>query len=205
MNTRLEVKNIVLLGDFQPNKFDKLFFIKHDIFTEDDFDDNSIFTTEFVQINSKNFSLFIVPNQIIFNSLLENFVDVFEKIIRSVILKLTAMGINLHYFSFFNEELNVVSRKLFYNENDKIAKNFFNDNDSNFGSYYSKNFKESRLKLEVKPVIMENEIDPSKQQGIMLAFNFHFVINNNSEALAVLADYKSYFEESIKIINNYYE
>ena len=57
--------NIILQGEFEPMKFDKLFFIKNDVFLEEDFEENSLFSKNAVSISTKEFLINITKKQIV--------------------------------------------------------------------------------------------------------------------------------------------
>ena len=210
MQTKLQVKNIVFVGFFEISKFDKYFFIKNNIVEENEILEGSRFDTiGGIQIFCQKFDLVITNIQLVISSKLFNegninISEVADSIIKAAnITNLTAFGINFHWWmEDIDQSLPNVTRELFYNSNIKLFSTFFNEKDSVFGLYASKDFKNSRLKLDVKPgKLLEKEIDV-----ITFTFNFHFDIKNksdNSEVFSALLDYDSFQEESEKMLSIY--
>jgi hypothetical protein len=214
MNISLKVKNIVLVGVFNPSTFDKYFFIKNNIVKEDEILPNSIFgEIGIVQLLSQNFHVMINLNQIIVSSLKpENDTNEISKITLSIlktgkISNLSAMGINAQWFLDDNsKKMEELSKGFFYNEKLELFTKFFNADNSRFGVYASTNFKDSRLKLDIKPSIIQDILKTTIQDVILFAFNFHFDFKDdieNIKLISYLNDYNSYIEESKRIISIY--
>jgi len=204
----IKVKNIVLVGNFNPSNFDKYFFIKNGIASEEEILKNSVFNAlGGMQLVCDRFSIVINPKQIIVSSILPVDKDAeIEKLIVKLIeagdlVNLTALGFNFHWFLWDEScTFHELSKKLFYNNSSKLFSDVFNTNDSMYGTYASKDIKKSRLKLDVKPVNAP-DLDAMNYQ-----FNFHFDIQDkstNSEAIEYLNDYSFYVDECNKIISIY--
>ena len=148
MNDQLVNKNIVLLGEFSPTIFDKHFFIKKGIFKEDEDFKNTVFVPElsiietddfFVEIRSNRFTVEIKnPNTQIFN---------ISEVINAS--KIYAVGFNFKWFVPINGLED--TKELFWFEHNKLN-SFFDSDNSAYGYYVSKNFKRSRMKLDIKPI-----------------------------------------------------
>lgn len=214
MNASLIIKNIVLIGNFNPSNFDKYFFIKNNIASESQILGNSLFNAiGAVQLITTEFNILISVNQIIITDLIpDNNNDKISEIISSIIqlgnlVTITAMGINFNWLvTDESKSFNKLSRDLFYRDNIEILSNYFNTDDSMFGLYASKTFKDSRLKLDIKPSDLQNKITQIKISGIMFGFNFHFEIKNRTttdEVLSYINEYVAYKEESEKLISIY--
>jgi len=210
----LKIRNIVLVGAFNPMVFDKYFFIKNQIVKEDEILVGSVFgTLGGMQLVSNKFNIIISLKQIIISATKsESNEDEISKIILSIIeagkiVNVTAMGINFHWFlEETSKTLEEISKHYFYNDKLKLFSKFFNADNSMFGVYASTNFKDSRLKLDVKPNKLQDIIKKTFQEEISFAFNFHFDIknqNDNLELIKYLNDYNSYRKESDRIISIY--
>ena len=214
MRTELRIKNIVLIGGFNPSYFDKFFFIKNKIFDENEILKNSNFgSLGVVNLLTTKIQLIISPNQIIITSqipeddsvLLNNIL--LKIIIDSNLLNISAVGINFQWS--INDEtkkIEELSKELFYNKNNKLTDNFFNTDDSRYGIYLSKNYLDSRLKLDIKPVFSKNLINNTEEDFIQFGFNFHFDIKSDdkiNKISKILNDYHSYESECIKLATVY--
>jgi hypothetical protein len=198
MKISLAVRNFVIVGEFIPSKFDKYYFLKNDIFEESDILDSSVFSTEFCQLSTNKFSLLILPNQLVLTELVPENTEVLSNTIEKISFTsdfvASAMGYNVHYYM-YDDNIKELARKYFYNENISLAKNFFDTEDANFGYYASKNFKDSRLKLDIKPNILKHHNDNREENILIFAFNFHRDLN--------IADYKNVISNSLKELESY--
>ena len=215
MNIDLKIKNIVLVGLFNPNVFDKYFFIKNGIIKEEEILAGSIFgVIGGMQLICSRFHIVISINQIIISSAMpgndDN--DVISNIILSIvktgeIANVTALGMNFHWFlEDETKSLEETSKGFFYNDKIEIFSKYFTTADSMFGAYASTNFKDSRLKLDIKPNKLHDNNKKVIQNVLVFAFNFHFDIknsNDNAELTKFIVDYSAYREESKRIISMY--
>ena len=211
MDIGLKVQDIVLIGLFNPAKFDRYTFIKNKIIKEEDIEHSSIFLPEIVNLESEKFKLVINSNQIIISTNPENKVDISKFLLKFLSLfvevNLNASGFNFRYFvepKLDNSEIDVFIKKNFFNPNNKIQSQFFNDDNSTYGFYSSKDFKDTRLKLDVKPVNLNT---PNLNlKSVQFEFNFHkdYDLKDNSfEKLnELLNSYKVYKNECKNIINS---
>jgi len=208
----LNVKNIVLVGDFRssiPN-IDKYFFIKNDILNEDEILPISRFDSiGGSQISTTDITILIAQNQIIVSTNLpednKNISEILHRIIKYAKLsEVTALGINFHWLLTDSyENIQKISKKYFYNSESKIFSQNFDDEQSMFGAYASKNFLASRLKMDIKPST-KLEVPNEKISDVLnFSFNFHFDIKPESSLQSInniLGDYLLYFEEGEQII-----
>ena len=211
MNQPVTGKNIVFVGNFQPSKYDKLFFVKSGIIKEEDILDSSVFNSDIVQMSSYNVHVLIINNQIVINSLdnesekLKQLARVFLDISKQDI---TALGINFTWNKPVVDSLEADTKKLFFNDNNKILSNSFTNEDAVFGSYASKNFRNGRLKLEIKPQILKGQGTRNEFVATFInyAFNFHYDLLNGQEKTVfseALEDFDILFQETIKIMSVY--
>jgi hypothetical protein len=214
MNIDLKIKNIVLVGVFNPTLFDKYFFIKNEIINEKDILEGTFFgAIGGMQLICSNFNIIISVNQIIISSTKpEKDDDEISKIILLIInncnfMTVSALGINLHWFmEDATQTIEKFSKEYFFNDKLRLFNDFFSSNDSRFGVYASTNFKDSRLKLDIKPNKVHDIFTNIDSDAQIFAFNFHFDIkdsSNNNEIVRYLADYNAYRKESERIISIY--
>lgn len=210
MDFSLAVKNIIIVGDFNPAFFDKYFFIKNNIVQETDIDDSCHFLTDVCILNTTKFNLTIVSNQLVLSDLnsvydINKAIEIVNKITASSQFKSTALGINFHWYLFSEEKTSEISKKYFYNENEMLTKQFFNGDNTSYGIYLSKDFGLSRMKLDIKPATLTKIDTNNEQRVIAFVFNFHVDLKNDNKdkIFAALEEAQKYCEESKKIINAY--
>ncbi len=208
MDIQLVVKNIVVIGDFIPQKFDKYFFLKNNIFEENEILETSIFLPEFCVLQTSFVTVQITSQQLIINDInTDKFYDMTsltKKIIEYSDLSVSAAGVNFHFYKFSKGDTQNLSKKYFYNENNLINK-FFDGDDVNYGYYISKNFDDARLKLDIKPATVQNLESNVSEKLIQFQFNFHvdFQTNSKDKLFSVIENYERYYEEAKKIITIY--
>jgi len=197
--------NIVMLGDFNPANYDKLFFIKNDLISEEEFLESSIFTPKFSRINTKDLVIDIELNKVlIFNStdveneLLKN---IAEKIVDTP-AKVNVIGFNFKWFLLIDNIYNF-TKKQFYLQDNNILNKHFNSEDTAYGYYISDDFLNSHLKLEIKPSILQ-EVSTNKSQNILsFDFNFHIEKVQDNTIENSLDNYTSYLNKAQQIILDY--
>lgn len=204
----LTVRNLVIVGDFIPSKFDKYYFLKNNIFNEEDILEQSVFVGEFCQLLTNKYSLLILPNQLVFNELIPQKDDALGKIMEQIAstseFAASALGYNLHWY-IHADNTKEIAKKYFYNENSALIKNFFDTADSNYGCYVSKDFGKARLKLDIKPNILKHPVT-GEENILVFAFNFHYDLNEVNfkvEILSILKELNSYNNEAEKIMSIY--
>lgn len=212
MSLDLKIKNIVLVGQFDPPLYDKFFFIKNSLLTESQIQPASFFQ-DTVHIVTEKMRVVILPQQIVFHSSPTEednaALFAFNFISKANLLGITGMGINFHYFLIDKmQSLSQLSRKKFFNENSELHKKFFDSEDAMAGTYLSKGIRNARLKLDIKPVTIETEINSkkTKEEAYSFVFNFHFTssdITKNEEILVNLKDYSFYESASKEIVSLY--
>lgn len=213
MQPDLKISNIHINGQFDVSTYDRHFFISNKIFDADKIK---------VQPNG-NFNLITCDNNAITLSkssiviaTIDPSVDDHSANIAKLIFEnnkspnnmVKNMGINFGWFITFNnkQELAEFTKENFYNENNKMHKNFFSTEDSIYGFYASKNLKKSRLKMDVKGVVVFDSKTQQESDAVSFIFNFHFDFENSTssdEVVAVLGDSRSYYEESKNIVSLY--
>lgn len=210
MDFSLAVKNIVIVGDFNPGLFDKYFFIKHSILLEQDILETSHFLSDVCILNTNEFALTIVGNQLAITDLksdlnIQKIIEVLKKIISVGQYQARAMGVNFHWYLFSEEKTSEISKKYFYNENEILTNTFFNEENVSYGIYLSKDFGLSRMKLDIKPATVTQIGSENEQRVIAFTFNFHSDLKNENtnQVMNILDQSNNYCEETIKIIKSY--
>lgn len=198
-------KNIVILGNFKPSKYDKLFFIKNDLIKEVDFLENSMFMTEISIIETNNFVINVTQQQIVISAKNPNEETTIQNIASAIINDdnnfINAIGYNFKWFMFIDNDLNNFTKKLFYTPTNTVINKHFNTDDTMYGYYASKDYEYSRLKLDIKPLLV-HQVDTNVKRNVLnFDFNFHIERNSysNEELSKLLLDYNK-FENEAKLI-----
>lgn len=209
MEVSLTVKNIVIVGEFQPSRFDKYYFLKNQIFEEGDILETSIFSSEFSVVRTNLFNLTVLNNQIILNENEpkdEDFIsEIISKIVKTIEFKASGFGINLHWYIFSENDTNRLSKEYFYNEN-SVINQYFIDGNVSYGTYMSKDFGNSRMKLDIKPATVTKIETGQEQTIISFSFNFHTDLNTENFKVNImksLSEINEYTEETKKIVQLY--
>ena len=209
MNKALVTKTVVFVGMFQVSDFDKFFFIKNGIFNEQEILVQSIYTSDFSLIIIKGLNVLILPNQIVISEtpLSNNRIkDIALKLGEFIRSNTTALGINFSWNLIVTSSLEDESKRLFFNENNKIYKSIFNTPKAVFGAYMSKEIENGRLKLDIKPQIQKHIITNETTNAINFSFNYHFDIANNDSKEVITSSinkHDTYLKESEEIISIY--
>jgi hypothetical protein len=200
MKSELVGQNLkIIANQYNPSLFNSYWLVSQEIFTEKEIQPNSIFTPQFVQINSEGLNIIILPEQLQINLTNADYSEKFKKIISDIVTKLPhipykAVGINFDFFiNNFEQDL---TKDLFYNNNFKLSK-FFDDS-PRFGLYLSKIYKSTRLKLDIKPILARKQGEDTEKEFIHFSFNYHYDINKNNtdsdikNQIVQWDDYKNY-------------
>lgn len=210
MKISLLVSNIVIVGEFNLRKFDKFFFIKNNIFAEEEILDNSIFNDININVKTSKYNLILTPTQCsisLINMDLEDDIHLIaNKIVAISDISAKAIGINYQYYMFTEGNLVEISKKYFYHDGNPLLTNFFNTEDTVYGYYVSKDFKDARLKLDIKPASVTNLTEQKVEEILLFSFNFHIDVNEiNTKDFIIknLNEASEYLEESRKIMSIY--
>ena len=194
--------NIALQGEFDPVKFDKLFFIKNDVFAEEDFEENSLFSKNAVRISTKDFLINISKKQLII--ILKNNatnVDKISKIMTTLRNHYSFMiSFNQKWFK-SDDNVTELTKKKFYPSNSEYLNEYFNTEDSAFGYYASKNLDYGRFKVDIKPITLLSVVE--KSELTVLSFDFTFYIEKLKEEFDPKEILITLKEESEKIITKF--
>lgn len=178
-NIENAIAGIIITAEvFNPSIFSETWLVEKKIIPYDAFTGIRIFSPELVQFNALNTQVLIIPQQmqITFPINDENANCDFQRKVAAESIELLpqtpykALGINFDYFVSTPPEEDFIE----YNHNllgggsNKLLEEFATK-DSKFGRYFSKNYGESRLKLDIKPV----KAGPGQKDLIRFSFNFH--------------------------------
>jgi hypothetical protein len=200
MESQILNKNIVFIGEFKPSLFDKLYFIKKQIISEDEFLPTSLFLPDLTIIETKNYLLDINSNRftISYKNLedknLPNPLNIEKALEES---KVNAFGFNFKIDIFIDDKNE--TKKYFYFEDNRLNK-FFDSENSAYGYYVSKDLENCRLRLDIKPVQLQKITENLLIDAIDFNFNFHF---ENSNYLKELTNFNHYQDLTLEIINHY--
>ena len=188
---KLVGQNLVIVAkNFNPTIIGENWLVKKEIIQASDKQPGSIFSDVVSQLQTAEFSLTVMPEQLLFNPVsLESQPLVTSKIGKIVEeLKETpfnALGMNfIWHVNSTDKSIEDFSRQLFYNESIGIAKKLSAPN-TKFGYYVSAEVLGFRLKLEVKPVDVTSPTGKSSQ--IQFAFNYHRDLTQDDKAREIIA------------------
>ena len=176
--------NIVLVsGNINTSAFSQYWFIKKEIFTDEEFLTDSMFIPGLSNVSTNDCQITSLPDKIqpaLKSDSLEDgercvkekfckFIDAMENV------SINAIGLN---FLWRVEDaaisINQFGKELFWKDN--AIGNYFTEDNARYGAYYSKNYDDlTRLKLDIKPI-------HSKENGNMVeyqlaSFNYHSDVN----------------------------
>jgi len=213
MNLELKIRNIVLVGAFDTLGFDKYFFIKNEIVRDEQITDKSVFLPQLVQLVTPTVHVVINPAQFVINAInTEDKSDEIAQMLWKTLnsaknYMLSGSGINFNWFVGDGSEEGHAqfSRKLCFNPNNAIQKNFFDEKDATFGFYSSKNVSNCRLKLDVKPIRYKTNDMVDEKSVLQFEFNFHRDYRepeaDKKNLEEILKDYNKYRAESERIMS----
>ena len=170
---------VILANSFNPSIFNQYWLVSKEFIPEGDIQPASVITPGITQIMTPGFHMLVVPDQLQFNYTGDEkfpFQDSLQKTLKPMMEQLKevpyrAIGLNYVWFVFDpKKSMPALSREMFCFGDAPLFR-AFQAEDARFGSYLSRNFETFRVKLDIKPVmIQENE---SKKEFLQFAFNFH--------------------------------
>lgn len=204
MDTREDLvsSSIVLQGVFDPVKFDKLYFIKNNIFNEGDFEENSLFSQNVVRISTKDLIINVSKKQI---SLIFKNNQIDKDKIATIISKLkidynfTITFLQKWFKSY--DQISIITREKFFPSNSKFLNEYFNEDNSAFGYYASKDIDKGRFKIDIKPTVLKSLI--GKDDLNVLCFDFNFYFKNIDDEFNAIEKIDLISKESENIIKNF--
>lgn len=207
--------NIVVVGVFKEWVFDKYFFIKSNLFKEEEITNKSVFVQDYTELITSTIRLTIQPGKIQIGDITiggtsgAEMLGIISAILKLVDSNISIKGVGINFNCFTEDEsksIEQLSKEWFYSDNVSLFSKYFNSEDVAYGTYVSKKIKDARLRLEIKPVTGRTSGNGTEVEKHWMAwdFNFHLDVkdsNNTSEAFHFLNDYVFYKEESNKIMS----
>jgi len=174
---------------FNPSIFTETWLTTNDIIAPEKFAGPRIFSPEIAQFQTNETQILISPPKMQITFSIHNVESTFEAqrriALRTVELlpqtPYQALGLNFDYFVAppTGKRITDYSRVLLGGGDYKLMDEFATD-DASFGRYFSKNYGDARLKLDIKPV----KAGPEEKELILFSFNFHYdvaMIDSNEE------------------------
>ncbi|HQM80503.1 MAG TPA: hypothetical protein PLX02_02670 [Syntrophorhabdaceae bacterium] len=204
---KLVEDNIVVVAqNLNPSIFNQLWLVKQNIFAEEEIKTGSFFTPAAVNIMATDFDLLIVPErmQLTFHVHM-NQSNIAKRIIGAIVVALPhtpykALGFNFGWMSLPLDEKMFPNhlREIFVSPKNPLS-TFFQEEDSRFGIYMSKNIDMMRLRLDIKPVTIFGE---ERKEALQFTLNFHKDLTEDSvnKILASLENWSSAWEISNSIV-----
>lgn len=198
---------VIVAHHFNPTVVGQTWLVKNGILAESDFERGCVFSDMVVQIQSPQFQMLLLREQMQFSPRLDEELQqeiVVEKL-GGIVEKLPhtpfgAIGLNFTWhLSKPGSEINELSRELFAKDSSGLYDQFNSDN-ARFGAYLSQDFGPFRLKLDIKPVIVE--VDDKNEDRVQFAFNFHKEIDGGADQVReLLARWNEVRSEAHRIIS----
>ncbi|KXH85821.1 hypothetical protein [Chryseobacterium kwangjuense] len=192
-------KNIVIIGDFKPSNYDKLFFIKNGILKEEEILDGSIFLPDNSYIETSEYIIDISDFRITItlkNTKLSIKDSSIQKLFNDLYIK--AYGFNFKIV-LLCDDISTVSKKFFYFEQNKLNK-FFDNDTTVYGYYVSSEYQNSRIRLNIDPIELFSKDNKSTKNALDFNFNFHF---KDDEFLKSIENFQSFEDYTQTIIKEY--
>ena len=193
---------VVVANTFNMSILNQKWLIDKNIFSIEDFNNGYTFSSVFAQVKSNDFLFTLFPERI--QVAVKTEADDAVKLIISKISRIvkelpetpySAVGFNYVYFAVpLDNDIKAFTRSLFFLPESPLCKNF-NDQNARFGGYFSKDVLGSRLKLDVKPIIVPERSkveDEVKTEKIQFSFNFHNDLADSNKPKAIVDFFKKW-------------
>lgn len=165
---------VVVASSFNIPIFSQLWLSRNQIFRDDEFTPDSVYSPAAVNIPAANFEFLALPEriQLVIKDLgLAN--DLISRIIGGIVDKLphtpfAAIGLNFNYLLEAKEAqlFSDIVKQLFMCSSNPLIEEF-NSGNPLFGGYASKDMFDARIKLDMKPIIKDG------RQYLLMNFNVH--------------------------------
>jgi len=192
MAVELVSANVVVAAQqFNPSILSQLWLVRNGVVAEDEFGEGCIFAPAITQVITDDFRLLAVPEQLQFapSCMPEDAGSLVASKVGSIVRTLPhtpyrAAGLNFHWHvtpgaSGFSE----FARGLFFREHNALYAEF-DQEDSRFGAYLSKDVFSCRLRLDVKPITIHSK--EGIHECLLLAFNFHRELGSEDRVSEIL-------------------
>lgn len=204
---------VIVAQSFNPTIFTETWLDKNDVISADSLDGERSFTQGAAQFQSKDISVLVVPAKMEISFRIHEVsgdLEIPRKIPRRTIELLphtpfSAIGLNFDFFVLQpqNQDFLTYNRALLGTGEYPLLKEF-SETDAKFGRYFSKDYDEARLRLDIKPV---KKIGPENIDLIKFNFNFHYDLNRfdllerSAKAIYFLDKWVSLRAYSEKLVN----
>lgn len=185
MSVQLAGTNVIVAArQFNPTVFSQLWLVRNGLLAEEEFGSGYIFSESFVQAATPRFLLLVVPSQLQFtpSELGEGQQELILEKVGRIVERLphtpyVAVGLNF-VWHMHDEDSTIerLSRELFFKGESELYRRF-DAEDARFGAYLSRDVLGCRMKLDIKPVSLE-ESSLQEMQRLQFAFNFHRDLSN---------------------------
>lgn len=172
------VASIVVIAarQFNPSILTQLWLVRNGILAEDEFAPGCIFTDDISQVQTNKFHLVAIPQQLQFAPNVSNDAEIqllsdkLGGIVRALPhTPYTAIGLNFVYHK-QPADVSAASKRAFFQPGSQLFR-VFDTPTSHFGGYMSKDWCNMRLKLDIKPIYIEE--GGHKENRLQFGFNFH--------------------------------
>lgn len=202
---------VIINTGINPSSFNSYWLVTNGVLEEEELSNEHIFTNQVVEINGDDYGLTITGNS--FQIKAKNDISDLGKCVDDKLEKIIDATSNTIYISAgvnFNwiiepkgNDFKKLSRDLFFKDNSDLF-SCFDESDATFGSYMSKDFDDARLKLDIKPLYL-NQDSTNKKGAIHFNFNFHYDISENDRSNKLkefIKKWESFYREAKLIIDS---
>jgi len=199
----IESNVVIVAHQFDLSTINSLWLLKRKIFTIEELQEKSPLPI-IVEARSADFGFLLDPNRLQFWLSPES--DKAKELLSSKIAKFIqelpqqryiATGFNFTYHVISEDnDIGQLTRTLFYQPNSTLC-NDFNTSDARFGGYFSKHVIGTRLRLEVKPILWQN--NENTEERLQFAFNFNINLSPNDDYTIIL-DFLQKWDEAKQIV-----
>lgn len=185
---------VIVAHQFNPSVVNQLWLVDNGIVSREEFQEGCVFSDMVVNVNARDFSLFVSPEQLQFvpkvseeteGALLQRILGKFVQSVPHT--PFAGLGINFVWIV-SDEDVVGLSRKLFFRQDAPLYTSF-DSKDARFGAYMSKDFNGGRLKLDIKPVTVKVLETGVSVERLQFAFNFHFDVQPGTRGAHQICDF----------------
>jgi len=184
---------VIVAQQFNPSIISQLWLVRNGLMLEDDFRSGCVFSDMVAHVHARQFKMLVVPEQCQFSPAVvrddeqELVVDKVGTIARSLPhTPFRAIGLNfVWHLHPEGHDAQAISRELFF-VNDRPLYQEFAAEDARFGAYMSKDALGGRLKLDVKPLTVQQE--GQDEERIQFAFNLHRDVGHLEDPVASIEE-----------------
>ena len=172
---------ILTAQTFNPSIFTETWMARNNVVKPESLVGPRICSPEVAQFQTNDIQVMVVPPKMQILFPMQGVSDAFDlprKIaVRTVELlphtPYQALGFNFEYFVAqpAGQDFNAYDRALLGTGDCRLLREF-SLSDARFGRYFSKNYEEGRLRLDIKPV----KAGPENKEFLQFSFNFHFAV-----------------------------